>query len=74
MHPGYADEVPSACPGYTTKLPEVAEINRARLHWSKGALREFCGGKPSELLLRGIEILEGSANEANCWRPPDGDK
>lgn len=72
QHEGYTDAAPTACAGYTTKLPEVIEINRARLHWSKGALREFCGDQqPSELLMRGIEILEGAANEASCWRPEE---
>lgn len=70
-HPGYTDAPLTTCPGYTTKLPEVIEINRARLHWKAGAIREFCGGRPTENVLRGIEILEGAANEANCWRPED---
>lgn len=73
MHEGYTDEPPTTCPGYTTKLPEVVEINRARLHWAKGSIREFCGGEPTENIKRGVEILEGAANEANCWRP-EGDK
>ena len=67
-HAGYTDATPTTCAGYTTKLPEVIEINRARLHWSKGSIEQFCGGEPSELIQRGIEILEGAANEANCWR------
>lgn len=71
VHPGYTDTLPTVCPGYTTKLPEVVEINRARLHWSKGSIREFCAGEPTDNILRGIEILEGAVNEANCWRPEE---
>lgn len=70
-HAGYTDDAPTTCAGYTTKLPEVIEINRARLHWNKGSARDFCGGEPTENVNRGIEILEGAANEANCWRPPE---
>lgn len=70
-HAGYTDARPTTCAGYTTKLPEVIEINRARLHWNKGAIREFCGKRPNENIQRGIEILEGAANEANCWRPEE---
>ncbi len=56
------------CPGYTTRLPEVIEVARARLHWSKGSLLTFCGGEqPSEMLNVCIEILEGSTNEASNW-------
>lgn len=71
MHRGYTDETPTTCPGYTTKLPEVIEINRARLHWKQGELRDHCGGEPTEQIYRGIEILEGAANETMCWRPED---
>lgn len=56
------------CPGYTTKLPEVIEVTRARLHWSKGSLPVFCGkDEPTESLVLGIEILEGAANEVQSW-------
>ena len=58
---------PSVCPGYTTRLPEVIEIARARLHWSKGAITAFCQGQPRGALLAGIEILEGASNEAQLW-------
>lgn len=71
VHQGYSDEMPTTCPGYTTKLPEVIEINRARLHWKQGELRDHCGDVPTENIYRGIEILEGAANEASCWRPED---
>lgn len=71
QHPGYTGEAPTTCAGYTTKLPEVVEINKARLHWKHGQLRDFCGGRPNDLVMRGIEILEGAANEASSWRPPE---
>lgn len=67
MHDGYTDEPPTTCAGYTTKLPEVVEINRLRLHWSK--FGGFKDREPTEVVKRGIEILEGAVNEANCWRP-----
>lgn len=57
---------PTVCPGFSTALPEVIEIARARLHWSKGSLRDFTRS-PSEALLIGIEVLEGASNEAQSW-------
>jgi hypothetical protein len=56
------------CPGYTTALPEVIEIARARLHAKEfHSLREFCGGAPSETVINGMEILEGATNECTRW-------
>lgn len=70
QHSGYSDEAPTTCVGYTAKLPEVAEINRARMHAKNGMARDFLRGPASENLLRGIEILEASTSEASCWHPP----
>lgn len=53
------------CPGYTTNLPEIVEVARGRLHWSKGSLPVYC--VPNELIVEGIEILEGSTNEMQEW-------
>ena len=58
---------PTVCPGYSTRLPEVIEVARARLHWSKGSLREFVGGNPTDALVMGIEFLEGANNECEGW-------
>lgn len=62
-HEGWKHEPATICPGYSCRLPEVLEIARARLHWDKGQLGTFCEGQPSELIMIGIEILEGSASE-----------
>lgn len=57
----------TTCPGYTTKLPEVIEIARARLHWKDGGgLRDFCD-EPTEQLRYGVETLNGSTNECQSW-------
>jgi hypothetical protein len=59
---------PVACPGYTTNLPEVIEIARARVHAKEfGGLRDFCDETPSEALKQGVEILEGANNECQRW-------
>jgi hypothetical protein len=55
------------CPGYSTGLPEVIEASRGRLHWSKGNLREFTAGQPTESLMIAIEIIEGASNEMQSW-------
>lgn len=52
------DYEPSTCPGYTTRLPVVVEVTRAR-HWSsKGDLRSFTGGPPPEMLVDAVEVLD----------------
>lgn len=61
------DVKPTTCPGYTTRLPEVIETARARLHWSKGSLDQFVRGWATEHLIGAIEILEGSSNEVQAW-------
>jgi hypothetical protein len=70
-HQGYTDADPTTCPGYTTKLPEVIEINYARMHAKNNMAEHFMPGGATENVMRGIAILEGAVNEANCWRPED---
>jgi hypothetical protein len=67
-HQGFSGEPATVCPGYTCSLPEVLEVARARLHWSKGQLVLFTGGDmPSANLLRGIEILDGESHRVEAW-------
>ena len=71
---GYSGPKPTVCPGYSTSLPETIEIARARLHWSKGSLREFCGGQSTDALMLGIEICEGAINECQSWSMANREK
>lgn len=64
---GYTGPKVVVCPGYTTTLPEVIEIARSHLHWSKGSLTEFCRGLVADSTIFGIEILEGASNEMQHW-------
>jgi hypothetical protein len=50
---------PQVCPGYVCNLPEVIEVARARMHWSKGSLHVFAN-QPTDQLVEGIEVLEAS--------------
>lgn len=59
-------ERPTTCAGYTTKLPEVQEVAYARLHWSKGSLRDAFP-RPTEQLLHAIVELEVAVNETERW-------
>lgn len=63
-----ADTKPTVCPGYSTSLPEVIEVARARLHWSKGgpAALGIVEWHDDPLAI-GIEVLEGAANECQSW-------
>ena len=59
--------MPSVCPGYTTQLPQVWEAIRGLKHWSKGSLREFCGGQPTDAMLMAIEIVDAEVNAQQSW-------
>lgn len=58
---------PSVCPGYSTSLPEVIEAARARAHWEKGELTQFCRGQASDPMLRALEYLHGAVNTVQRW-------
>ena len=59
---------PTICPGYTTSLPEVIEIARARFHWKNGGPAAIgITDWVNHPLAIGIEILEGAANESERW-------
>jgi hypothetical protein len=63
------------CPGYTTSLPEVIEIARARVHWKEGGgLRDFCNEPITEQMRLGVEILEGASNECQGWAMKNPEK
>jgi hypothetical protein len=64
---GYSGPRPTTCPGYTCNLPEVIEVARARIHWKNGAIAAFVGGHPTDEMMIGIEVLEGSYNELERW-------
>ncbi len=58
----------TTCPGYTTRLPEVIEVARARLHWSKGGPAGIGINNWAESpLCAAIEVLEGASNEVQSW-------
>lgn len=61
---GYSGPVPTACPGYTTQLPEVIEAARAWSYWQKGELSHLTGGKPaSEELLDRLDQIDHAVSE-----------
>lgn len=75
--PDGAQGGPSVCAGYSTTLPEVREVTRAHVHWAdgRGTLRDRYGGQdPTEVLLDGLELLQGSIWELDAWltRPKEG--
>lgn len=67
-HQGYRGPAPTVCVGYTSKLPEVIETSRARLHWSKGSLSAFTQGEqPTESLVVAIEVLDVETSQMENW-------
>ena len=68
LESGAVTDEPETCPGYTTSLPEVIEIARARLHWKQGGPAALGVAEWSEHPLTvGVEILEGASNAAERW-------
>jgi hypothetical protein len=66
---GYKGAEPSVCMGYTVKLPEVAEVSRARLWWEKAQLSLWCrDDDPTEPLMTCVEelVIQISAVEAHA--------
>lgn len=65
----------TTCPGYTTKLPEVIEAARVRMHAKMGSLPAFLGKhEATEVALVAMEILEGSTNECTAWAVANPEK
>jgi hypothetical protein len=65
---GYKGVELDVCPGYSTSLPEVIEVARARFHWKHGgpATLGIADWQFNPLMI-GIEILEGAVGEADRW-------
>jgi hypothetical protein len=72
--PNYGGPQTTVCPGFTVALPEVIEVARERLHWSKGALEQFCHGQAHDALLDGIEYLDGAVYAFQFWSATPRDK
>jgi hypothetical protein len=64
---GYKGDAPTVCPGYSTSLHETIEIARGHIHWDKGSLTEFCGGQPTDGMIRGVEIIDAAVSEFKSW-------
>lgn len=64
------------CHVYTTALPQVIEVLRARVHWEKNAaaFSAYCEGDATEQMLGAVEILDGAANEVNAWAMTPSDE
>lgn len=63
------------CAGYTTKLPEVREIQLASVHWETGNIGSVFGGAPpTEDLVTGLVWLKGARNEVQNWKSTPKDE
>lgn len=64
------------CHVYTTALPAVLDIVRARVHWEKNAaaFAAYCEGDATEQTLAAIEILDGAVNEVTSWAMTPSDE
>jgi hypothetical protein len=63
------------CHVYTTALPIVLDVIRARVHWEKNAaaFSAYCEGDATEQMLAAVEILDGAVNELNAWAMTSSD-
>ncbi len=58
------DLAATVCPGYTTTLPEVAEVVEAFPQWEKGALTEHLDGEPpTRALLDLLRVMKAGISE-----------
>ncbi len=65
---GYKGPDLTACPGYSTALPEVLEAARARMHWEKGGpLAIGVTDWQDDPLANAVEILESEIGEFRTW-------
>jgi hypothetical protein len=56
---GYHGPRPTVCAGFSTKLPEVAEVALARRHWKQNSLPLFLEGEQAhEVLLEAVIVLD----------------
>ena len=58
---------PKTCAGYTVRLPEVVEAQKARVHWNTGNLDRAVGDGEVEELLDLIMIIEGASSDVQRW-------
>ncbi len=66
---GRHERDPEVCVGYVVSMREVIEASRARLHWEKGTLREWCmGSEPTPGLLLALEELECESSAMQAHR------
>lgn len=54
------------CPGYLIARPQVIEAARAHKWWSKGML-ETRFRKPSDVLMDGVEIIDGAIASVEAY-------
>ena len=74
QHEGYTGPSPEACPGYTTKLPEVIEASEARFYLHNGSLSLLVDDELSDGLRSSIAILETEDNSVMSWIANQGKK
>lgn len=68
-HRGDLGSKHTVCAGYATRLPEVLDVMRHRLHWEKGSLQlRLAGAEPAAPLLDGIEALHYAVERYAAWR------
>lgn len=64
----YSGEPLTACPGYSTSLPEVIESARLWRHWDRADVRAMTGGDwPTEAATIAIEVFDDAVNKHRAW-------
>lgn len=66
IHVAGCRDLPTVCPGYSTKLPAVIEAVRAWSWWDKGQLA-LRWPDPDDRLMDDIELFNGQRSLAQQW-------
>lgn len=64
---GYTGPALTACPGYTTKLPEVTDAAETRFYLRNGSLSSLIRGELTENMRASIAILECAESDVTRW-------
>lgn len=74
QHTGYTGPEPTTCPGYTIKLPEVAETVEASFFLERGALALLVKDELADGLRDSLGVLAGAYADVTSWIANQQDK
>jgi hypothetical protein len=71
---GYRGPELSTCAGYTTRLPEVVEVDRLHSHWSHGNMAAVLGEPATEEIATAVLVVESQIHALKAWKAEESKK